>query len=123
MESRGTTPSIAPHSCSRGGSCALPRIRESVWRYYHGRAQDPPLQNVRVYRGLPAAYCLRPAACHGATMYEISQLKGLEILDSRGRPTVQATCVLSTGARGVASVPSGASTGAAEVLELRDGDP
>ncbi len=56
-------------------------------------------------------------------MYEISQLKGLEILDSRGRPTVQATCVLSTGARGVASVPSGASTGAAEVLELRDGDP
>jgi enolase len=56
-------------------------------------------------------------------MYEISQLKGLEILDSRGRPTVQATCILSTGARGVASVPSGASTGAAEVLELRDGDP
>lgn len=56
-------------------------------------------------------------------MYEISQLKGLEILDSRGRPTVMATCVLSTGARGVASVPSGASTGAAEALELRDGDP
>src|SRR6476646_4082436 len=56
-------------------------------------------------------------------MYEISQLKGLEILDSRGRPTLQATCVLSTGARGVASVPSGASTGAAEALELRDGDP
>ena len=56
-------------------------------------------------------------------MYEISQLKGLEILDSRGRPTVQTTCVLSTGARGAASVPSGASTGAAEVLELRDGDP
>ena len=56
-------------------------------------------------------------------MYEISQLKGLEILDSRGRPTVMATCVLSTGARGVASAPSGASTGTAEALELRDGDP
>ena len=56
-------------------------------------------------------------------MYEIASLRALEILDSRGRPTVMTTCVLSSGARGVASVPSGASTGASEVLELRDGDP
>jgi enolase len=53
----------------------------------------------------------------------INHLSGLEILDSRGRPTVQARCELSSGASGVASVPSGASTGAAEALELRDGDP
>jgi len=53
----------------------------------------------------------------------IDQLTGQEILDSRGRPTVSAACVLSSGARGRASVPSGASTGAAEALELRDGDP
>jgi enolase len=45
------------------------------------------------------------------------------VLDSRGRPTVRATCELASGASGTASVPSGASTGAAEALELRDGDP
>lgn len=52
----------------------------------------------------------------------INQLDALEILDSRGRPTVQATCRLSSGAAGTVSVPSGASTGAAEAHELRDGD-
>ncbi|MBW7890589.1 MAG: phosphopyruvate hydratase, partial [Chitinophagaceae bacterium] len=52
----------------------------------------------------------------------IKQLSGIEILDSRGRPTVKATCVLEDGTTGTASVPSGASTGKAEALELRDGD-
>lgn len=56
-------------------------------------------------------------------MSVIANLSALEILDSRGRPTVQTSCVLQSGARGMASVPSGASTGAAEALELRDGDP
>lgn len=56
-------------------------------------------------------------------MPKIRKLKGLEILDSRGRPTVQATCILESGASASASVPSGASTGKAEALELRDGDP
>jgi enolase len=55
-------------------------------------------------------------------MSRIDRLKGLEILDSRGRPTIQVTCVLDGGATGTASVPSGASTGTAEALELRDGD-
>jgi enolase len=55
-------------------------------------------------------------------MPKISCLRGLEILDSRGRPTVKAICELAGGAVGSASVPSGASTGAAEALELRDGD-
>jgi enolase len=59
----------------------------------------------------------------GEFMSTINRLSGLEILDSRGRPTVQATCELTGGAVGTASVPSGASTGAAEALELRDGDP
>jgi len=53
----------------------------------------------------------------------IEKLEALEILDSRGRPTVAATCTLRGGARASASVPSGASTGKAEALELRDGDP
>lgn len=52
----------------------------------------------------------------------IELLSGREILDSRGRPTVEATCVLKSGARSAVSVPSGASKGAAEALELRDGD-
>lgn len=55
-------------------------------------------------------------------MSTISKLTALEILDSRGRPTVQATCTLSNGLSATVSVPSGASTGQAEALELRDGD-
>lgn len=55
-------------------------------------------------------------------MPAVESLKALEILDSRGRPTIQATCRFQSGAAGTASVPSGASTGAAEALELRDGD-
>lgn len=56
-------------------------------------------------------------------MLTIDELDALEILDSRGRPTVQAVCRLSDGTTAAASVPSGASTGAAEAHELRDGDP
>ena len=56
-------------------------------------------------------------------MEKIERLIGREILDSRGRPTVWACCTLTGGVQGSASVPSGASTGAAEALELRDGDP
>ncbi len=52
----------------------------------------------------------------------IQQLNALEILDSRGRPTVQATCTLADGVAATVSIPSGASTGTAEALELRDGD-
>lgn len=48
---------------------------------------------------------------------------GREIIDSRGNPTVEATVILEDGSRGVASVPSGASTGKREACELRDGDP
>jgi enolase len=56
-------------------------------------------------------------------MPTIEDIFGLEILDSRGRPTVCASCRLAGGAVAAASVPSGASTGAAEARELRDGDP
>ena len=55
-------------------------------------------------------------------MHTIGSLIGREILDSRGRPTVEATCVLGSGASGTCSVPSGASTGSGEAIELRDGD-
>ena len=53
---------------------------------------------------------------------KISEIKGREILDSRGNPTIEAEVILENGAVGRASVPSGASTGENEALELRDGD-
>lgn len=56
-------------------------------------------------------------------MLKIERLAALEILDSRGRPTLEVTCVLSGAASATAQVPSGASTGASEAVELRDGDP
>ena len=53
---------------------------------------------------------------------KIARVSGREVLDSRGNPTVEADVVLEGGARGRAAVPSGASTGEHEALELRDGD-
>jgi enolase len=55
-------------------------------------------------------------------MSEIVHLIGREILDSRGNPTVEADVLLADGSRGRAAVPSGASTGENEAVELRDGD-
>ena len=53
---------------------------------------------------------------------EICEVNALEILDSRGNPTVQVEVVTADGSNGVAMVPSGASTGSFEAVELRDGD-
>ena len=53
---------------------------------------------------------------------KIKEVRGLEILDSRGNPTVEADVLLASGALGRAAVPSGASTGSREAVELRDGD-
>jgi enolase len=55
-------------------------------------------------------------------MYAIESIHAREILDSRGNPTVEVECLLESGASGRAGVPSGASTGSREALELRDGD-
>jgi len=55
-------------------------------------------------------------------MSKIKEVRGLEILDSRGNPTVEADVLLASGALGRAAVPSGASTGSREAVELRDGD-
>src|ERR1035438_6024078 len=55
-------------------------------------------------------------------MTAIVDVKGREILDSRGNPTVEADVVLADGSFGRAAVPSGASTGEKEAVELRDGD-
>src|ERR1044072_2815430 len=55
-------------------------------------------------------------------MATIHGLKAREILDSRGNPTIEVECLLDSGEMGRAAVPSGASTGEHEALELRDGD-
>ena len=55
-------------------------------------------------------------------MSAIVDVRAREVLDSRGNPTVEAEITLETGVRGRAIVPSGASTGAHEAVELRDGD-
>ena len=59
------------------------------------------------------------SASNGVT---ISSVQGREILDSRGNPTVEVEVLLDAGLVGRASVPSGASTGKHEAVELRDGD-
>src|SRR3989440_4148329 len=56
------------------------------------------------------------------TRARIERIRGREILDSRGNPTVEVDVMLESGERGRAAVPSGASTGAHEAVELRDGD-
>jgi phosphopyruvate hydratase len=55
-------------------------------------------------------------------MPKIKQIRGYQVIDSRGNPTVAARVTLETGATGLAMVPSGASTGSLEAVELRDGD-
>ncbi|HSE14113.1 MAG TPA: phosphopyruvate hydratase, partial [Candidatus Deferrimicrobium sp.] len=56
-------------------------------------------------------------------MTMIVDVHGREVLDSRGNPTVEVEVLLESGAEGRAIVPSGASTGTREAVELRDGDP
>ena len=56
-------------------------------------------------------------------MATIKEVRGIEIIDSRGNPTVAATVVLDSGASGYAAAPSGASPGSREAVELRDKDP
>src|SRR5688572_1317272 len=71
---------------------------------------------------------MTPAALQGSARQEgasveIEDIRAREILDSRGNPTVEVDVVLEDGSAGRAAVPSGASTGAYEAIELRDGDP
>ena len=65
------------------------------------------------------AFCLLE---NGKIMSAIVDIVGREILDSRGNPTVECDVLLESGTMGRAAVPSGASTGSREAVELRDGD-
>jgi enolase len=85
-----------------------------------------PKLNDRLAHRVVAGYSSDPFATQTrkdrSTMTEIVSIKAREILDSRGNPTVEADVILSGGAMGRAAVPSGASTGEHEAVELRDGD-
>src|SRR5690348_13091603 len=70
-------------------------------------------------RAVPAC---RTAPKAGAPMTAITDIIAREVLDSRGNPTVEVDVMLEDGSGGRAAVPSGASTGAHEAVELRDGD-
>jgi enolase len=69
-------------------------------------------------------FCGMPdsAVYNARAMFKIVELFAREILDSRGNPTIEVDCHLDSGVLGRAAVPSGASTGSREALELRDGD-
>src|SRR5438132_339343 len=76
-----------------------------------------------VIEGFGLASAMPDSAVYNArAMFKIVEIFGREILDSRGNPTIEVDCVLESGALGRAAVPSGASTGSREALELRDGD-
>src|SRR5690606_4592465 len=101
----------SPHRRLRG----LTRIR-TVSRYRPRGGRYNPRFTIAGCSGVPAA------GRTGVTMSKIRAIRGLEILDSRGNPTVEAEVELTSGAVGRAAVPSGASTGSREAVELRDGD-
>src|SRR5688572_12005508 len=65
---------------------------------------------------------MEPAGTEGLGMTAIADISAREILDSRGNPTVEVDVLLEDGSFGRAAVPSGASTGSHEAVELRDGD-
>jgi enolase len=79
-------------------------------------------QDVSSADTLGHASARRLEASRGAQAAPIAAVRGREILDSRGNPTVEVDVILADGTLGRAAVPSGASTGAHEAVELRDGD-
>src|SRR5262249_62214633 len=81
----------------------------------------------RIYIGCITAQPAGWRWCSGARhldglIMQIESIKAKEVLDSRGNPTVEVDCLLEGGIRGRSIVPSGASTGEHEALELIDGD-
>jgi enolase len=82
----------------------------------------PKLNDRLTHRVIQQHHAAPNSITNRTTMTEIVSIHAREILDSRGNPTVEADVILDGGARGRAAVPSGASTGEHEAVELRDGD-
>jgi enolase len=130
---RGRPPPSPPTSspaassiCSSAGLVAL-SIANVCWRW----ASTDAARTAHLAGGScepnhtpdKAETSLDPTSKDATMTYRIATTSALEILDSRGRPTLEVTVNLDTGASGTAGVPSGASTGTREAVELRDGDP
>src|SRR5690349_4878891 len=111
-------------ACWPGCAAAL---RLSTWTMSPGPGR--PTSSMRSWRNPQGPWrswprhLSRASRSSMAESGQIARLHAVEILDSRGRPTVQTTCELKDGTQATVSVPSGASTGKAEAHELRDGDP
>ncbi len=90
------------------------------WKALDLDAQDEWYRRAKSVVELTRPRCRWLSSC---AVSEIVSVSAREILDSRGNPTVEVDVSLASGVRGRAAVPSGASTGAFEAVELRDGDP
>src|SRR5262245_46793017 len=117
---RASTPQKALPSVIRLGSSwarreIIGRNATTLLRRSKAGKQRPPIQPI-----LDSIRPGRPDTLPG--MSEIASIRGREILDSRGNPTVEVDVQLASGASGCAAVPSGASTGHHEAHELRDGE-
>src|SRR3989449_3747971 len=124
------TCTTASRSCPRAG-CGCTRGRSGSWSASRFPPRACPSTTGRGSPSAPAPPCSRSGraltrgtapARVGATMSTIISVHAREILDSRGNPTIEADGTLASGAAGRAAVPSGASTGEHEAVELRDGD-
>jgi len=93
-------------------------VQKGVRRRPVGRGRSPRQREAARTRKAATRSAPRRAAAKG---FSIASIHAREILDSRGNPTVEAEVTLASGALGRAAVPSGASTGKHEALELRDG--
>src|SRR5437773_6898125 len=85
------------------------------------RARDGSFAKIR-FESTSVQHDARLVFKEGKTMSVIVDVIAREILDSRGNPTIEADVLLESGVIGRAAVPSGASTGSREAIELRDGD-
>src|SRR3972149_3102609 len=132
--SSGKTDSFARRSGSSGkcssNSAILPRKSESWWPPTAGKWKRGNRSWVMVENnGLFSSVCpdrrfyrIKKSLQGGERMNRIQKVIAREILDSRGNPTVEVDVVLENGVLGRAPIPSGASTGTREAVELRDGD-
>lgn len=102
----------SPRRLDRARARRAPANREEGSRRPHRR--EVRFHDSQSRRSMKATMSTHPAP--------IAAVKGREILDSRGNPTVEVDVILADGTQGRAAVPSGASTGAHEAVELRDGD-
>src|ERR1700757_1030109 len=98
----------------------MPRMYTGVGNLT-GRSLAVNAESVRVSPKESSKATTAPKEAH-SIMTNISEIRAREILDSRGNPTVEAEVQLADGTRGRAAVPSGASTGEHEAVELRDDD-